>query len=365
VVGLTFAVGALLALMASGTPYLRDVMSGSPDATAEFLDDLLWMSIWFTAWVPIVPMIYLLAIRLNQSRLSVGKIVGAYLIGFAFAYVFHVGVQVAAMLLPTYQDVHANMTEAVIHHFLTGVYMIAITYGGVAAVSHAFAASRRSREAELRKIRLESELVQARLQALRNQLHPHFLFNALNSVSALMYRDVAAADEMLAGVGELLRVLIKDSDRHLITLKEELDFMSMYVNVEKIRYGNRLDIVVKHHEELDSARVPALLLQPIVENAIKHGVSKVSGRGSIEISTSTKGDHLLLGVADNGPGFAHDTETKDTGVGISNLKARLYELYGDDQSVSIVSHSQGRGAEVWIEVPLQLTATMREEATAS
>lgn len=351
VVGITFLLATVLALTASGTPYLRNVMAGKPEAAAEFWGGLLWMSIWLYAWLPIVPVVYVLAIRVAERRLSGGQVIWIFLAGFAFAYVLHVTVQVAAMLLPHYEDVHPNMLDAVIHHMLSGVYLIAITYGGVAATCHAIASQRRNQEIEMRRVRLESELVQARMRALRSQLHPHFLFNALNSVSTLMYRDVKAADDMLAGIGDLLRVLIKDSDRTLITLEEEMEFIDMYLQVEKIRHGDSLQVSLQRPPELDRVMVPALVLQPIVENAIKHGISVSAGSGEIAVSASAYNGRLLLTTSDNGPGFASGDSVSGDGVGIANLRARLAQLYGEDQRLTITSSPAG--AQVEIEIPLR------------
>ena len=351
VIVVTFLLAAILALTASGTPYLRNVMAGKLDAVAEFWDDLLWMSIWLAAWLPIVPVIYVLAARLADRRATAAGVLGVYLGGFAFAYVVHVGIQVSAMQLPAYDDVHPNLLDAVLNHMLSGVFLIAVTYGGVAATCHAIAGHRRNQEIEMRRVRLESELVQARMQALRSQLHPHFLFNALNSVSTLMYRDVKAADDMLAGIGELLRVLIKDSDRHMITLREEMDFISMYLGIEKIRHGEDLHVTMERPPELDRALVPALILQPIVENAIKHGTSRKPGRGRIEVSAARSEGRLSITVSDDGPGFASGNGAEGSGVGISNLRARMAQLYGEDQSLTLSSSHEG--AVVVITIPLR------------
>lgn len=347
----SFYLATVLTLTASGTPYLGNIMTGDPDAAGEFLEDLLWMSIWLYAWLLIVPVVYLVSARLNAGQLPLTRQVGVYLVWFVYAYVVHVGIQIAAMLLPAYSDVHPTMVHAVIHHMLSGVYLIAITYGGVAASCHAIAAHRRAQELQLHRAREESDRVNARMHALRSQLQPHFLFNALNSVSTLMYRDVHAADEMLAGIGDLMRILIKDTDRPLITLREEMDFIEMYLKVEKHRYGDRLQVEFDYADSLREALVPALVLQPVVENAIKHGTSKLTRVGRIRISAKRDDESLVLAVSDNGPGLATGDGAAGSGVGIANLRARLRELYDSEQSLRMTSTVEG--AHVEIVIPFQ------------
>lgn len=358
----TFGLATILALTASVTPYLRDVMAGKPDAAAKFPQDLLWMSIWLYAWLFIVPVIYVIAFRVHEEGRTGGRVLSIYLGGFVYAYVVHVGIELAAMLLPAFRGIHDTVLAAVVHHMLSGLFLLSITYGGVAALSHAIAGHRRSREAEMRRVRLESELVQARMDALRSQLHPHFLFNALNSVSSLMYHDVKAADDMLAGIGELLRILIKGSDRSLIPLREELEFVALYLRIEKIRFGEHIQVEVVRESGLEEALVPALVLQPIVENAIKHAAAHVPGTARIRIAASSEDGRLCMSVSDNGPGFPSGDGEAGSGVGIANLRARLDQLYGNGQALS--TRSTGDGATVEIEIPLRFRAVDQDSQAA-
>ncbi|MGA7303951.1 MAG: histidine kinase [Rhodothermales bacterium] len=357
----TFCLATILTLTASGSPYLGNLMAGKPDAAVKFRQDLLWMSIWLYAWLLIVPVIYVLAFRVHDGKRTGGRVFGVYLGGFAYAYIVHVSIELLAMLLPTFEGVHASVFDAVAHHMLSGVFLLSVTYGGVAALCHAIAGHQRSQEVEMRRVRLESELVQARMDALRSQLQPHFLFNALNSVSSLMYRDVEAADDMLAGIGELLRVLIKDSDRNLTTLREELEFVDMYLRIEKIRHGEHIRVERDLDRSLDRAIVPALVLQPIVENAIKHGASQVVGTARITVRVHSEGGTLKLSVSDNGPGFAGGDGEVGSGVGITNLRARLHQLYGTEQGLLIYSTSNG--TTVSVEIPLSFHPVDKDQET--
>lgn len=358
-----FCLALILALTAAGSTYLSQSMGGKADAIDRFWKDLLWKSIWMLAWLPIVPVTYVMAFRVHQQKRTAGKVLAIYVGGFAYAYVVHVGIELLAMLLPAYQDVHDSVADAVVHHMFSGVFLLSVTYGGVAALCHAIAGHRHSQEVEMRRVRLESELVQARMDALRYQLHPHFLFNALNSVSSLMYRDVKGADDMLAGIGELLRVLIRGSDRNLITLKEEFDFVAMYLGIEKHRHGDHIEVEMHRDEDLDRCLVPALLLQPIVENAIKHGASQKVDTARIEVAATARDGRLELSVSDNGPGFASGDGEATAGVGLANLRARLVQLYGEDQALMIRSDSGG--ATVVVDIPLSFSPAAPNPETAS
>src|SRR4029079_2186861 len=171
------------------------------------------------------------------------------------------------------------------------------------------------------------------LQALKMQLHPHFLFNTLNSISALLDEDVDAADQMLARLGDLLRMTLENSGAQEITLQEELEFLRCYLEIEQVRFNDRLTVDMKIEPATLDAQVPNLILQPIVENAIKHGIVSRIAPGRIEISAIRYGGSLKLQVRDNGPGL-HPGEASSgrvkEGLGLANTRARLEQRYRHD-----------------------------------
>ncbi len=204
------------------------------------------------------------------------------------------------------------------------------------------------RERELRATQLEGQLAKAHLQALKSQLQPHFLFNTMHSISALMHTDVAAADKMMTLLCDLLRMSLEKTGIQVTTLNCELEFVDGYLAIEKVRFGDRLRVVTDIPPDTLGARVPHLILQPLVENAVRHGVAKRSTQGEVCIAASHDDQHLYLRVKDDGPGLNEHPPKK--GLGLEATRERLQTLYGDNQSIEIRSTPKG-GVEVSIRIP--------------
>jgi signal transduction histidine kinase len=202
-----------------------------------------------------------------------------------------------------------------------------MTYWAVVGLSHAFDFHRESQERELTAAQLRTRLAEANLQALQRQLHPHFLFNTLNTISALMHRDTDAADAMLERLSDLLRLTLDRIGTQQVTLKDELDFLRKYLEIEKTRFGERLQVHTEIDLETLDAAVPNLVLQPLVENALRHGIGPKVGGGRVDIIARREGNDLVLEVRDNGVGLTKDAFHK--GVGLTNTRSRLEHLYGD------------------------------------
>lgn len=209
---------------------------------------------------------------------------------------------------------------------------------------------------------LRAQLASARLAALRTQLNPHFLFNTLHAVSALVERDPPGVRRMIARLSELLRASLDGGEEAEISLARELDFTRRYLEIMKIRFEGRLDIVESIEAEALSAQVPNFLLQPLVENAFKHGIDRLEGAGRIEVRAHRTGDRLVLSVSDNGPGVSGAPPAAD-GVGIGNTRARLAQLYGTDQSLTLKSDPAG-GATVVVSLPFRAGAELRTSAVS-
>ncbi len=182
-------------------------------------------------------------------------------------------------------------------------------------------------EKNIRLINLESQLNQTQLSALKAQLNPHFLFNSLHAVSTLIGYDDDKARNMTIKISGLLRKMLEDPDKHTHTLREEMDYISDYLEIEQERFFDRLEIDLKLEESSLAAEVPNLLLQPIVENAFKHGISQLEGKGFIKIRSRISQDYQVLNVCieNSSPGNSSETSL---GVGLENAKKRLYQLYG-------------------------------------
>jgi len=214
---------------------------------------------------------------------------------------------------------------------------------------------RAARQREVRTAQLESELAQAQLHNLRLQLNPHFLFNALNTVTAVMYEDPARADRMLTGLSELLRLTLQDAPAQEATLAQELGILERYLDIQRARFESRLQILITAEAGTLEALMPQLLLQPLVENAVRHGVD-AEGRARIEIAARRDNGTLLLTVRDHGPGLSGTTaEALGRGVGLSNTASRLRRLYGDGHRLSLLP-AAGGGLEVQVSVPYHSAA---------
>jgi LytS/YehU family sensor histidine kinase len=207
-----------------------------------------------------------------------------------------------------------------------------------------------NRELELNK--LETQLADAQLQALKMQLHPHFLFNTLNSVSALMYKDVRAAEEMIQKLTNFLHMTLESSASQEVTLKKELDFLNYYLQIEQIRFQDRLAVQMKIDPAALDARVPNLIMQPIVENAIRHGIATRASHGYIEIRATRNNGTVQLQVQDNGPGLDSTNGEIREGVGLSNTRLRLQQIYGESCRFDLMNAPEG-GVVATVELPYQ------------
>lgn len=216
---------------------------------------------------------------------------------------------------------------------------------------------RRYRERDLAAAQLQRQLAEAQLQALKMQLHPHFLFNTLNTIATLVRKqDNDAAVQMLAGLGDLLRYALEQADRQEVPLKDELEFVERYLALEQARFGDRLTVRMQVAPDTLAASVPSLILQPLVENAVRHGFAQSAKAGLIEIVAARAGNMLCLQIRDDGQGLPENhlgnQASATEGVGWRNTRARLAQLYGDEHRFNL---RNGDGLTVEIVIPFQVT----------
>lgn len=232
-------------------------------------------------------------------------------------------------------------------------------YLPIVLFTHVLLYYQEAQERELRTSQLETRLVQAQLKALKSQLQPHFLFNTLHSISSLMLTNVNAADSMIARLSDLLRMSLEGSTWQETTLNRELQFVNGYLEIEKMRYGERLKVRTAIDSNTLDARVPHLLLQPLVENAIRHGIGKLPDGGEVWLSARRENSHLHIQVGDSGPGFAFNREwNAKHGLGLTTTRERLAGLYGDRQRLDLRS-TPGRGTVVHVYVPFNTNPVSR------
>lgn len=227
-----------------------------------------------------------------------------------------------------------------------------LIYWLLVLISHAFNYYNSYRKGELKASQLRTQLVQAQLEALKMQLHPHFLFNTLHSISALLNQDVEAARSMISRLGDFLRLTLENAGTQEVTVQQELEFLNGYLEIERIRFQDRLTTSVTVDPAVLDQRVPNLILQPIVENALRHAISNSNG-GRIEIMVTPRNGMLRIEVKDNGPGLRlvrSGPDRSKTGLGLANTRARLERLYGTAHSLDLANEPAG-GLVVTMELP--------------
>jgi two-component system LytT family sensor kinase len=225
-----------------------------------------------------------------------------------------------------------------------------LVYGVIITISHALDYYRKYHERTVHALELEKHLTEARLQSLLRQLQPHFLFNTLNGIASLMHSDVHAADKMLVRLSELLRLTMHHPGQPLTRLREEIAFIEKYLEIERIRFRDRLAVEIRVAPDTLDLEVPSLILQPLVENAIRHGIEPHARPGRIEVEARRENGTLMLVVRDNGAGQPPGGFTRE-GIGLANTRERLRELYGDGHRFELANHPAG-GLEVRLVLPL-------------
>jgi two-component system, LytTR family, sensor kinase len=239
-----------------------------------------------------------------------------------------------------------------------------MTYWAIAGLSHAVLYYGESRRRAIKASQLETRLVEAQIAALRQQLQPHFLFNTLHAISALMHSDVEAADRTLIRLSDLLRMTLENMDQPEITLQAELDFLAKYLEIEQTRFPDRLFVDFEVEPETLDALVPTLLLQPLVENAIKHGIARKSGPGHVRISARRDKAKLWIEIRDDGVGLSETALTAlQKGIGVSTTRARLQHQFGADFRFEF--HRLEVGLAVVVALPWRTDQRPMDDAAAS
>jgi LytS/YehU family sensor histidine kinase len=226
-----------------------------------------------------------------------------------------------------------------------------VTYGCIVAAVTAYDAVERSHRAALATARLERDVAQAREQAIKMQVHPHFLFNTLHAVAVLISEDPPTARAMVVHLGDFLRATLARAGRAEVTLRDELELLTHYLDVERLRFGDRLVVDIDAGDDVLEAYVPDLVLQPLAENAIKHGVSTRTGAHRISVRAARRGARLELTVDDDGAGRIPSGVRE--GIGLRSTRRRLAHLYGEDCALSLAARPEG-GARATISLPYHL-----------
>ena len=325
------------------------------------------LTYWYS-WAVLTPGILCLTRNCPFERATWQMAIPVHMAGVVVATLLHVAMAVASRMATYWvvgESLESWLMEAQRMFFLNFDWEM-MTYWTIVGVGHALRYHYQVRAKELSAAQMETRLVEAQLHTLQRQMQPHFLFNTLNTIAALMHRDVDAADAMIARLSDLLRMSLQRVGVQEVELKEELDFLSKYLEIEQTRFRDRLTVVFDIPADTLDALVPNLLLQPLVENAVKHGIGPRPTPGQIVIRSRRVGAMLELDVQDNGVGLSAARLTDfNRGVGLSNTRSRLDHLYGSLHRFEFRQPAEG-GLLVHIAIPMaELAVEVRDDAAVA
>ena len=348
---LAFAFWTVLALSYALSAGLSELAEGNP---ATWTRMVLWNLTNFWLWMLLVPVIARL------GRLTAGCGWGRFcLVHVPASLATALGQTLARISLfwvlcgPRSPSVH-TLGQYMRGELVDNLHLAVLTYWIVLVVLRGMESTRRLREERLRMAELEAQLAQSQLQALRTQIQPHFIFNTLNAISALALAEPLQARKMISRLGDLLRITLEEHHLQLLPLARELEFVRHYLEIQRARFRDRLDTHFDVAAEALDAEVPCMILQPLVENALQHGLLAKVSRGNLRIVARREGQHLRVAVEDDGLGLPSNGVVE--GVGLGNTRARLEKLFGAASSLQMQT-VEGGGTRVELRVPFHVPAT--------
>jgi two-component system LytT family sensor kinase len=300
-------------------------------------------------WVLFTPLIYAMALRYGFNRESWKKSLAIHIPLSLLVAALGAWMLIHMAMFFGWSDTSVPFTTRLMSLGLQDLPRYFVTLGVAYCV--------RLREREAESSQLEARLAQAQLEILKNQMEPHFLFNALNSIAALTRIDPAAAERMTLKLAAFLRVSLDCAGSQEIPLKQELDFLQNYLDIQQTRFRDRLTVHLDVDSNLLSAPVPSLILQPLVENAIRHGIAKSAAPGHVNITAARSNGSIKIEIADNGEGVTDDPTQRHEGFGLRNTRARLQQLYGERQHLHL-ENAPGGGCRVSLMIPLAHASTV-------
>jgi two-component system, LytTR family, sensor kinase len=326
--------------------YTHDALLGEPWPMEDYLR---WSMVEWYTWAALAPLVFWLAARYPIDSPLRPRFLGVHAVASAGVTLLAViaGAVVAHALEP------GSLDDQLAQFFAKHVAMGFITYWVLVALRQAVHFHREKNRKEIQSSRLAAELAQSRLQVLKMQLQPHFLFNTLHAIATLIDEDPAAAEEMLLRLSELLRAFLEDYEGQEIPLSHELALIDLYLGIQRTRFKDRLTTRVHAAPDTLDCAVPSLILQPLVENAIQHGIGRNVGEDSIEIESIREGDILCLEVRNRNSALERTSDgLSRRGIGLSNSRLRLKELYGDTAEIRLVA-LRPRGVACRIRLPFR------------
>jgi signal transduction histidine kinase len=354
-----FGVATLLGLFSTFQAYqaVQFLSSESQKSSIWFLLGIN-ASYWYI-WALLAPVVLWVARRFPFERGVWIRSLPVHLVAIAAVTIVHIGAfeAVRLWLMQAFwaepmkeQYTWWNLVKYTYFHYFDWEMM---TYWAILGAFQSVTYYNEFQDRALKAARLETQLAEAQLQALQRQLHPHFLFNTLNAISALMHRDVEAADQMLSKLSDLLRIALDQRGAQEVALKDELEFLQKYLEIEQARFGDRLSVEFSIEPQTLDAQVPNLILQPLVENSVRHAVAVRIEPGHIAVRARRSDDRLELSVGDNGPGLPKGRAVApSSGVGLANTRSRLERLYGASQHLTF-AEPPGGGLLVTVSMPFK------------
>jgi two-component system, LytTR family, sensor kinase len=347
---LVFGISLVVASLASIAYYVNSI--GEKEMGVRWTEAFLIQAVHWILWASFYPLFFVLVRRFRS--------LAVYVAATPFIISLHAFIYLSLtyrLMLPMFKHMHGDSFDPFQSwsSFFWALFSLDFTYrvlgfSFLLAFSYALDYHQRYEDKALKSSRLEAQLAHAQLDALKMQLQPHFLFNTLNAISALLHKDPEAADRMIARLGDFLRMTLENDGGHEVSLSQEMTFLNCYLAIERVRFEDRLTTQVRIAPDALPALVPNLILQPIVENAIRHGVGRAVGAGRIEIEAGRENGRLRLCVRDNGPGWTEPAN--GDGVGIANTRRRLRQLYGDDHRLEFTG-AAGQGCAVTLDLPFR------------
>jgi two-component system LytT family sensor kinase len=318
---------------------------------------MIWIQLFsWLIWAAFIPLILAFVRRLRRFHLKPVLLVFAHAAAAVVFVTLHSFATAAAwlvirpLIIPDPQSAPLDLAK-IFDFYLFGMQFL--IYGLFLAGILGFEYYSIFKDRELKASRLETSLAQARLEVLKTQIHPHFLFNALNGIAALVTTDPEAAELMIERLSGLLRATLKIDGPAEIRLREEIQTLGLFLDIEEARFKDRLTFNIELDQGTEDALVPAFLLQPLVENAVRHGVAPLRNGGTVDVRARREGDRLILEIADDGPGFPGDpAASMNRGLGLGNTRARLELLYGA-AGILKLENPAGGGARVEIRLPFR------------
>ena len=312
--------------------YLLERFSEHPPESSSILGLFVLNTVYWYVPALLAPPIMALSLRYHSDRAPMRVVIPFHVAGVLLYSTFHTSVMLATRWL--FQGILPALAPQTSwwlyarHLYLEQFDWLLMTYLFLVGLAYALAYRRESEARALNAARLETRIVEARLRALQHELHPHFLFNTLNTISALMHTNIDAADKMLDQLADLLRLTLRASGAEPVPLQSELEMLQKYLQIEQTRLGDRLTVAVDVDGDALSALVPTFLLQPLVENAVRHGVAPYGRPGSVSIRANRVGGELTVQIQDSGCGAPPERlGSSNGGIGVANTRARLEYLY--------------------------------------